>query len=174
MQGVMSPLKQALVYPDAFHIEWMFSRQRIRGNPQAAAARYLHWAVTLHWADDYLVRSRRPDDPSWSMREQSIRSLLAAGADPAQLDNSGNTPPLPSCRSWCGDHSQLKHVCHLFKPLSRGVDINCKNQDGRSVGDYPESLSEVPQAAEYLYLYLRLVKLEHGKWDLTNESHWSF
>jgi ankyrin repeat protein len=163
--GVVTPLKQALVYPSAFNIDWMLHRQPIRGNPQAAAARYLHFVVASTWRKQ-LPEWARPPDVTWYVREETIRTLFAAGADTAQLDDESNTPLSALLHELDEDTHRLRHVCHWFKPLSRGVDINHRNKKGLSIADYLDGILKVPRAAKILNLYLELVTLESGKRDI--------
>ncbi|KAK4149947.1 hypothetical protein C8A00DRAFT_18441 [Chaetomidium leptoderma] len=161
--NLMTPLKHALICPDSFHIDQMLQKQPIRGNPQAAVPLYLHWAVTLPWRP-FGMAAR----VSWSERDASIRALLAAGADPCQLDELGRTPWLLLLRELAEDDEDIdsndvRHTCHWFKPLSRGIDINHANQGQRSVADYLKKLLADRFAAKVLAVYLELVTLEGGK-----------
>jgi ankyrin repeat protein len=163
--GVVTPLKQALVFPDAFHIDWMLRKQPIRGNPQAAEARYLHFAVTLPWRRELPDLARPPAMP-WFSRDGGIRALLAAGADTAQLDDEGNTPLSALLYELATDSHYLPQVCHWFKPLSRGLDVNRRNKKGVSVADYLDGFLKLPCTAEILSVYLELVTLEDGKREI--------
>jgi len=61
--------------------------------------------------------------------------LLVAGADTAQLDPRGDTALSALLGKLVGDVKLLQHTYHWFKPLSRGVDINRRNEEGKSVVD---------------------------------------
>ncbi|KAK4101310.1 ankyrin [Parathielavia hyrcaniae] len=163
--GVVTPLKEALWNPDAFHIDWMLHNQPTRGNPQATAARYLHFAVLVRWKKQLKTRDQCPV-AGWPSAERAVRSLLAAGADPAQLDDENNTPLSALLQALERDTWQLRHVCHWFKPLSRGVDINVNNKKGLSVLDYLADFLEQPGAGKILGVYLELVTREGGRREI--------
>ncbi|KAG7284700.1 hypothetical protein NEMBOFW57_009309 [Staphylotrichum longicolle] len=159
----MTPLKFALVRPQAFHIDAMLRKQPIRGNPQAAEPMYLHWAVGLPWHPALYLPEPKV---TWRARDASIRALLAAGADTRQLDASGDMAWSFLLGALVTDVDKVEHTCHWFKPLSRGVDIARKNNDGYSVTDYLEELLAQPTAAEVLGVYLQLITLENGEKEI--------
>jgi hypothetical protein len=135
-----TPLKQALIYPARFPIEEMLRKQPIRGNTQAIAAHYLHWCVYIPWVGDMMPTACKMQ--SWSARDRALRALIAAGADPAEVDEAGNTPLSHLLQELVlsdrEDH--LHETLHWIKPLSRGVDINRKNKTGQSALYYLDKL----------------------------------
>ncbi len=160
--SVMTPLKLALRRPDNFDIDWMLRRQPIRGNPHAAVPLYLHWAVALPWRPaSWLDEESRK--VKWSARADSIRALLAAGADTRQLDTWGNTAWSRLLRELVSDTANVVYTTNWFRALSRDVDINHENDDGCSVADYLEILLKEPNSAKVINVYLRLVTQENGK-----------
>lgn len=73
----------------------------------------------------------------WRARDRALRALIAAGADPAEVDDTGNTPLSHLLASLVlKDEKHLFEMCHWIKPLSRGVDIHRQNKQGRSVAYY--------------------------------------
>ncbi len=98
----------------------------------------------------------------WSARADSIRALLAAGADTRQLDPWGNTAWSRLLHELASDTARVVYTASWFRALSRDVDINRKNDDGCSVADYLELLLKEPNAAKAVSAYLRLVTLENG------------
>ncbi|KAL2133622.1 hypothetical protein VTI74DRAFT_2024 [Chaetomium olivicolor] len=157
--NTMTPLKEALMASDAFHIEEMLRLQPIRGNPHAEQALYLHWTIAF----PYLPGTpKRYSSLMWEARDTSLRALLAAGADTTQLDENGITPLLLLCRI-CDGNENLPNMCHWFKPLSRGVDLHQRDPVGLSVIDYVERfLLEENRSARVLKNYLEIVTSENG------------
>jgi ankyrin repeat protein len=129
-----TPLKHALMYPGRFPIEEMLRKQPIRGNPRAIAARYLHWFVHTHLMPTEYIKPNASD--------RALRALIAAGADLAEVDETGNTPLSHLLEEMVlsdGEDYRLGAL-HWIKPLSRGVDINRENKMGRSALYYLDRL----------------------------------
>ncbi|KAK3317428.1 hypothetical protein B0T19DRAFT_405120 [Cercophora scortea] len=122
-------------------LAWMLGMQPIRGNPQAAAALYLHQAVSIEagpsapWiASEPSNGVRKNPDPD------VIQRLFAAGADRNALNLNGDTPLSLLLGQLTRQRTMVQVFCYLIKPLSRGVDINRKNAQGFSAADYLEDL----------------------------------
>jgi hypothetical protein len=129
-----TPLKLALRHPAIFPIEIMLRKQPIRGNPQAIAARYLHWFVRTYLMPTEYIKPNASD--------RALRALIAAGGDLAEVDETGNTPLSHLLEEMVlsdGEDYRLGAL-HWIKPLSRGVDINRENKIGRSALYYLDRL----------------------------------
>ncbi|KAG7284698.1 hypothetical protein NEMBOFW57_009307 [Staphylotrichum longicolle] len=135
--GDTTPLKRALLYGGMYPVEQMLRRQPLLGNAEAIERRYLHWTVSLQWRDDLPHLCRRV------LTDDTIRILLRAGADPAQLDDKGDTPFSLVLQELASTLDCLANTYHWLKPLSRGVDINLKNKAGYSAADYLDELTKM-------------------------------
>ncbi len=153
-----TPLKRAVLSGNRYPIERMLLLQPLAGNPAAMRQRYLHWAVALPWRAD-----ERRCEPAEA--EDVIRVLLRAGADPAELDDDGDTPVLIVLRELAGKTDLLRKVYHWLKPLSRGVDVNHRNKEGRSVVDYLRTIMD--SGVGFLSEVLRLDRVADGKGEKT-------
>ncbi|KAK3299632.1 ankyrin repeat-containing domain protein [Chaetomium fimeti] len=155
-----TPLKQAFMRPGTYPIARMLQKQPIRGNPRAIEERYLHWAVTLPWNTSLPSECSRS---VWVKRDNIIRALLVAGADPAQLDSNDDTPLSRAATQMRDDGDVQWDMSYWVKPLSRGVDVHRKNKQGRSVVDYlgdPEDYWEYPDIER-----IRDLLVENGETD---------
>ena len=160
--SIVTGLTLALCEKDM--LERMLLRQPIRGNPDADVALYLHHIVgnAVGGASAWLGLLGADLWASWEM---SLRTVLAAGADPCQVDDKGNTPLSKLLGGMASDDKDMIcHSCHWLKPLSRGVDVNRKNRDGKSVADYLEALMAdgESEGAKLIKKHLRLVAQENG------------
>jgi ankyrin repeat protein len=155
--GDTTPLKRALLYGKRYPIEQMLRKQPLLGNPEVIGQRYLHWAVALPWRAD--LASVSGGEPAGT--EDTIRILLRAGADPAQLDDDGNTPMSLVLRELVLKMDLLRKTYHWLKPLSRGVDINHKNKEGRSAFDYLQTILD--SDVDFLDKVLHYDRVPDGK-----------
>jgi ankyrin repeat protein len=158
-----TPLKQALMRPTVFPIKQMLRKQPIAGNSQAMGHRYLHWAVTMPWRLG--VPYTRRSVPS-EARGSAIRLLLAAGADPSQVDDNGDTALSVFLRELeCSDPELIREIFHWVRPLARGVDVNRKNKQGFTAADYLLMLLETEDddLADFLDCQFRFRPLGNGR-----------
>lgn len=160
-----TPLKRAFISdPDPKLMEEILRRQPIRGNQEAVGQRYLHWIVALRCREGPPAGHIR----SWSVWDQAVRALLAAGADPAQVDDNGSTPLSLLLQAMVDDVDLLWDTSHWLQPLSRGVDVNHKNKDDSSVADYLSTILLENQytADELLGGILKLRPVGEGRMEI--------
>jgi len=148
--GDTTPLKQALLQGTRYPIAQMLRKQPLLGNPEAIEHRYLHWAVSIPWRQDL---PEMYEAVPWSVRDDTIRMLLAAGADPTQQDDDGNTPASLMLRALAANHDLLWNTYHWLKPLGRGVDVVHKNKDGRCAADYLEAIIDANPYPDVAFLH---------------------
>ncbi|KAJ4392555.1 hypothetical protein N0V85_006958 [Neurospora sp. IMI 360204] len=137
----MPPLYTAIRYGHVKVVKYMLSKQPIRGNSHAPLNPYLHQAVNL----DPAIKEKWPitnQQDEAKTRSDMVRALVEAGADPAVLNRSKDTALSMLLKGLAADpdRKMLKSLGHLIKPLSRGVDINAENKEGRSVVEYLKEL----------------------------------
>jgi ankyrin repeat protein len=169
-----TPLKLALRHPAIFPIEIMLRKQPIRGNPQAIAARYLHWFVRTH-----TMSNAESTTTKWRASGRALHALLAAGADPAEVDETGDTPLSHLLKELVLSHGEdyrlgtlhwnyRLRTLHWIKPLSRGVDINRKNKMGLNALYYLDRLlTDTRFAQDEVFMdHMRIVQLENGDAEL--------
>lgn len=145
----MSPLYAAIRYGHVKVVKHMLSKQPIRGNAHARLTPYLHQAVNL----DRATRQKWPiinQQDEAKTRSDMVRALIEAGADPSLLNESLDTALSLLLKGLAADpdRKMLKSLGHLIKPLSRGVDINIKNDDRRTAASYLEELMVLKEVDE--------------------------
>ncbi|KAK3400766.1 hypothetical protein B0T20DRAFT_152837 [Sordaria brevicollis] len=147
--ALMSPLYAAIRYGHVKVVKHMLSKQPIRGNAQARLTPYLHQAVNLDKAvrQKWPVRSQQDEATT---RSDMVRALIEAGADPTLLNESLDTALSLLLKGLAADPDRkfLKPLGHLIKPLSRGVDINIKNDERRTAASYLEELMVLKEVDE--------------------------
>lgn len=142
VQTYMPPLYTAIRYGHVNIVKYMLSKQPIRGNAHALLNPYLHQAVNL---DPSILAKWPAKAQQEEVRERSdmVRALLKAGADPALVNTKTKDTALSTLLKGLAadpERKLLKGLCHLIKPLARGVDINQKNKEGRDVAEYLREL----------------------------------
>lgn len=156
--GDTTPLKRALLYGGVYPIEQMLRRQPLLGNPKGIERRYLHWVVSLEGRGDLPCLRER------ALTDETVRILLRAGADPAQLDDEGDTPLLLHLRKMVSQgYAAVTYPYHWLQPLSRGVDINLKNKAGSSAAGYLEELAQMNPRFLNLFVVFNWVSDGEGR-----------
>ncbi|KAL0465259.1 hypothetical protein QR685DRAFT_144910 [Neurospora intermedia] len=145
----LPPLYTAIRYGHVKVVKYMLSKQPIRGNHYAMFNPYLHQAVNL----DPAIREKWPltnQQDEAKTRSDMVRALIEAGADPALLNKHKDTALSILLKGLAADpdRKMLKSLGHLIKPLSRGVDINVVNKEGKSVVDYLRELMVLREVEE--------------------------
>ncbi|KAA8635574.1 hypothetical protein SMACR_09289 [Sordaria macrospora] len=145
----MPPLYTAIRYGHVKVVKYMLTKQPIRGNPHAPLNPYLHQAVNLDPAiKEKWSISNQQDEAK--VRSDMVRALIESGADPTLLNRNNDTALSMLLKGLAADPDRrmLKSLCHLIKPLSKGVDINQKNKEGKSALEYLRELMVLKQVEE--------------------------
>ncbi|KAK3949469.1 ankyrin repeat-containing domain protein [Pseudoneurospora amorphoporcata] len=145
----MPPLYTAIRYGHVKVVKYMLTKQPIRGNPHAPFNPYLHQAVNL----DPAVKEKWPisnQQDEAKVRSDMVRALMESGADPTLLNRSYDTALSMLLKGLVADadRKMLKSLGHLIKPLSRGVDINVRNKEGKTVVEYLRELMVLKEVEE--------------------------
>ncbi|KAK4145112.1 uncharacterized protein C8A04DRAFT_27112 [Dichotomopilus funicola] len=180
---VTTALKRAIVTKATnLGIAEMLKEQPIKGNPQAAAQQYLHFIVNLPWSNAWSCavrgahskKSHNCRNPKrLSALDTILYELLISGADPTKLDEEGNTPLSQLANNLLYDSRPVLDIIHWLRPLSRGVDVNVRNQEGLSASGYLHSLRLASEDKEEIITAMdRVFGLKVGEGGDDNEILW--
>ncbi|KAK0746931.1 ankyrin repeat-containing domain protein [Schizothecium vesticola] len=116
----------------------ILKKHSLASDPRAVGGAYLHSALSIV-RDDYYQPC-----PS----EEVIDALLASGADPCEMDERGDTPLSVLLQSFCNEPRYAWRYRRFVKALAvPGVDVNRRNNDGKSIIDYLQQLMDADSVA---------------------------
>ncbi|KAK0621793.1 ankyrin repeat-containing domain protein, partial [Bombardia bombarda] len=121
----------------------MLEKQPLINDPRAVGCCYLHWAV--------VIAPERPPN------EKIIDWLIVSGANLSELDGFGDTPLSVLLKSLCKERMYLWRYHRFIKALlGPDVDVNRKNNDGKSIVDYLEDLMYPSNSGQGSFLTRRI------------------
>ena len=133
----------------------MLKRRPLSNDPRAARGFYLHEAVTI-------TSGQEP------CSEKIIDTILSAGPDLGEVNEEGDTPLSVLLKCLCQERRFTWRYHRFIKALAGpDVDINRKNNEGRSIADYLQQLmcprDGAPGQTTFLTRRIQLVDLDEGK-----------